>query len=149
MPKSKLQPKKVAQPKLSKQQIASQMVMQQEAEGFKKLIREELYPILQRLDSMARAQSVAEILKSVMTAKMNDYWSKKTVADLELVAQLDEEGEFKDADVFKDLLTAMADMPIGDAHKLLQGMGGAFDGYARKLASGQKMAELPVDQIIN
>lgn len=140
---------KPKQPKLSKAQIAQQMEMKQDADRFKKLIREEIFPVLKTLDTMARAQQVAEITKSVMVAKMNDYWSGKTVEDLGLIAQLEEEGEFKDAEIFKQLVAAMSPLTISDAHKLLEGMGGAFDGYARKLSAEKKMEDLSVDEIIN
>lgn len=145
MPKQK----KAAQPKLNKAQLAERQAAIQQATVYKNLIREHVYPVLQRLETMSRAQQVAEITKTVMTAKMNDYWSGKTVADLDLVSQLAEEGDFKDADVFKDLILALNELPIAEAHKLLEGMGGAFDGYARKMASEKKMTDLPVEEILN
>lgn len=150
MPKSK---SKDAPPKpLSKAQIAQQMQLKQEADKFKKLIREGIFPILKELDNVAKAQQVAEILKTVIDAKMNEYWQDKTVEDLKLIDQLEEEekdGTFQGADTFKKLITVMQGLSIGDAHKLLEGMGGAFDGYARKLAMEKKMEEVSASDIIN
>lgn len=123
--------------------------MQQEASRFKTLIREKVWPILQKTDSVYTAQNVAQIFKTVMTGKMNDYWTDKKVGDLDLIAQLNEEGDFPNKEVFLELAEVLAELSITDCQKLLQGMGGAFDGYGRRIAEQTKMAELPVTEIIN
>lgn len=142
-------PPKQKRQKLSKEQIAQQLAMQQEAERFKILIREHVWPALQKTDSAYAAQKVAEIFKTVMQGKMNDYWTDKKVADLALIDQMNEEGEFPNKAVFMELAEALAELSIADCQKLLQGMASAFDGYGRRLVEQTKMADLPVTEIIN
>lgn len=142
-------PPKQKRQKLSKEQIAQQLAMQQEAERFKILIREDVWPALQKTDSAYAAQKVAEIFKTVMQGKMNDYWTDKKVADLALIDQMNEEGEFPNKAVFMELAEALAELSIADCQKLLQGMASAFDGYGRRLVEQTKMADLPVTEIIN
>lgn len=139
-------PKKL---QLSKEQIAQQMKMRQEADRFKKLIRESVYPILQKSGSLINAQQVCEIMKTVMMTKVNAYWADKTVADLGLAGELDKDASAKDYEIYSELIKAIEPLTITDAQKLLQGMGGVLDGYTRKIASEKKMEDIPVEDIIN
>lgn len=145
MPK---QPKPKA-PKLSKEQIAQQMANIAEANRFKKLIREDIYPVLQKVGSIAQAQQVCEIIKTVMMHKCNAYWADKTVLDLDLLQELTSEEDVKDREIYIDLITTLNELSITDAQKLLQGMDGILTGHTKRLAHEKNLSEIPVEEIIN
>lgn len=135
-------------PKLSKEQIALQMKQRAEAERLRAIAREHVFVPLQGAKSMAHAQQICEILKTVMTSAQNKYWSDKTVKDLGLIEEMSQEGEVLDGDIYKNLLGNLSDISISDAHKLIEGMGGALNGYAAKLARDIKMDTLKAEDII-
>lgn len=139
---------KPKQPKLSKQQIAQQMAMIAEADRFRKIIREDLYPVLQTAGSIVEVQQLCEILKTVMMNKCNAYWIDKTVLDLALLEELTGEEDVKDREIYEGVINALNGLTIVDAQKLLQGMGGALDGYTHKIAMGKPLSEIPVEEII-
>lgn len=139
---------KLKKPKLSKEQVQQQMAARQEADKFKKLIREDLYPILQTAGSIIEAQQLCEVLKTVMMSKCNSYWADKTVADLELLEELAGDENAEDVDTYTKAIQAINSLTITDAQKLLQGMGGALDGYTRREASKKPLIEVPVEEII-
>lgn len=144
MPKQPKQPKQ----KLSKEQIAQQMAQIAEADRFRKIIREELYPVLQTVGSIVEAKQLCEILKTVMMNKCNAYWVDKTVLDLALLEELTGEEDVKDREIYEGIIKALNGLSIVDAQKLLQGMGGALDGYTHKIAMGKMMNDIPVEEII-
>lgn len=139
---------KQKRPKLSKEQVAQQMAMRAEADRFKKIIKENLYPVLQKAGSLMDAQTLCTVISKVMLAKCNQYWVDKKVSDLKLLEELANDGDAKDREIYTGVIEAINDLPITDAQKLLQGMGGALDGYTRKIAEGKQMADLPVEEII-
>lgn len=124
------------------------MVMQAESDRFKKIIRDSFYPALQPAGSMKDAQTLCEILKAVINGAMNKHWEGKTVKDLDLITMLNEDAEAQDREIYTALITSIEELSIGDAQKLIQGMGGALDGYARRIAEGKQMADVPVEEII-
>lgn len=136
-------------PKPSKEQIATRLQQEQKAKFFKELIRAKVFPVLQGAKTLIHAQQTCEIFKTVMTAQMNAYWADKKLSDLGLDEQLTKEGALQDVELYQGLIDALSDLKISEAHELLQGMGGAFDGYTRKLALEKPMSEIEVDQIIN
>lgn len=141
-------PKKAVQPKLSKEQIAQQMAMKAEADRFKGIIRDKLYPVLQESGSITDAQQFCEVLKTVIMSKCNAYWADKNISDLGLIDELVGDSDAKDVDIYRAALEAIADLSITDAQKLLQGMGGALDGYTRRVAGAQPLKEVDVTEII-
>lgn len=144
MPK---QPKPKA-PKLSKEQIAQRMAMEADANRFKKLIREDLFPVLQTVGSVMEAKSLCEIMGVVINGAMNKHWEDKTVKDLNLIDELNADADAKDREVFAAVIGAIENLSIGDAHKLLKGMGGTLDGYTRKIADEKQMSDIKVEEII-
>lgn len=141
-------PKKAAQPKLSKEQIAMRMAQEQEAIRFKNLIRDELFPVLQSVGSLNEAKSLCEVMGVVINGAMNNYWEDKTIKNLNLIGELNSDAEAKDKETFEAVIHAVEDLSIGDAQKLLKGMGGVLDGYARKIADAKPMSEIKVEEII-
>lgn len=119
-----------------------------EADRFKKLIRENLYPILQTAGSIIEAQQLCEVLKTVMMSKCNAYWADKKVSDLGLMEELTGDEDAKDVEIYSEVIQAINELPITDAQKLLQGMGGALDGYTRRRADEMLMKDIPVEEII-
>lgn len=144
MPK---QPKPKA-PRLSKEQVAAQMAARAEADRFKIFIREKFYPILQTSGSIIEAQQFCEVLKTVIMSKCNSYWADKTIADLELVDEINKDAEAKDVEIYTSALQVLGELSITDAQKLLQGMGGALDGYTRREAEKVSLTDVPVEEII-
>lgn len=140
---------KQTKPKLSKEQIAQQMKMVEEATRFKKLIKDAVYPALQKADSLAHAQQMCEVLKTVMMSKVNAYWADKRVSDLGLMEDLTNDKDAKDVDAYRELIEALNGLSITDAQRLMQGMAGVLDGYTNKLAADKKMEDIPVKEIIN
>lgn len=139
---------KLAKQKLSKEQVAHQFAMKAEADRFKKLIREDLYPILQTAGSIVEAQQLCEVMKTVMMSKCNAYWADKNVSELNLEEELTSELDAKDIEIYTNIVKALAPLSIVDAQKLLQGMGGALDGYTRREAAKKPLSEVPVEEII-
>lgn len=125
-----------------------QMAARAEADRFKKIIRESIYPALQKAGSIIDAKQVCEILKTVIMTKCNAHWADKTVLDLDLLQELTTDTEVKDRDMHIELITALNELTITDAQKLLQGMGGALDGYSQRVAAKQPLSEVPVEEII-
>lgn len=144
MPK---QPKPKAQ-KLSKEQIAQRMAMESEASRFKKLIREGLFPVLQTVGSMLEAKSLVEVMGVVINGAMNKHWEDKTIKDLNLIEELNSDADAKDKEVYEAVIRSIEELSIGDAQKLLSGMGGVLDGYARKIADEKQMSDIKVEEII-
>lgn len=142
MPKPKRQ-------KLSKEQLAQQLKLTQEAEFFKKLVREKVYPILQKAKSPVHAQQICDIFKTVMNGQMNQYWAERNVSDLGLAEELTKEKDVPNVEMYKGLIEALSELKITDALKLLQGMTAAIDGYARKLATEKPMSDVPISEILN
>lgn len=145
MPK---QPKPKA-PKLSKEQIAAQMAKVTEANRFKTIVRESLYPIIQRAGSIAQGQTVCEVLKTVMMSKCNAYWADKTVLDLGLLEELQSEEDVKDLDIYIDAITLLNGMSITDAQKLVEGMNGILNGHTQRLAHEKQLSDIQIDEIVN
>ncbi len=144
MPK---QPKPKAQ-KLSKEQIAAQTKAVAEAARLRIVAKEKIFPALIGTRSMAHAQQVCEILKTVITNAQNHYWKDKTVKDLGLIEEMKDEEEVLDRDVYVALLEGLADISISDAHKLIEGMGGALSTYTLQIARKTKMDSISPDEII-
>lgn len=119
-----------------------------EANRFKDFIKTDLYPILQTAGSIVEAQQLCEVMKTVMLNKCNAYWLDKTVADLELVSELAGDENAEDVAIYTKVIIAMAELSITDAQKLLQGMGGALDGYTRREAMKKPLSEVDVLEII-
>lgn len=138
------------QPPLTKEQLAQKAKLIAEAQKFKKLIREDIFPILSNgAKSLEHAQQVCEILKTVIVNSTNQYWQDKTLSDLKLDEELTSDKNVKDRDVYLGLIEALKDVSIEDSQKLLQGMGGALDGYVRLLARSKDFSEVKVEEIIN
>lgn len=140
---------KPKRPQLTKEQLAQQAKDIGEANRFKTLIRESLFPVLQDAGNLFQAKMLCEVLSKVMLSKCNNYWADKTVLDLGLMEELTGDAEAKDVELYSGVIKALEPLSITDAQKLLQGMGGALDGYARAIAEKQMMKDLSVDEIIN
>lgn len=144
MPK---QPKQ-KQPKLSKEQVAAHMAAVTEAKRLRGVARESIFPALLGARSLVHAQQICEILKTVITAAQNKYWSDKTIKDLGLLAEMSQEEEVLDKEIYTALLQNLGDTSIADAHKLIEGMGGALNGYTAKIARETLMSSLTAEDII-
>ena len=135
---------------LSKEQIAQRIALQEKSKRFKKLAREGLYPVLQKHStSLVHAQQVCEIFKTVIMSKMNQYWDGKNVVDLGLAEELTNDKKATDRELHAELIEVLADVPLGDAQQLLQGMVQTLDMYTRKGAMEIKLADVDVNEIVN
>lgn len=139
---------KPKQPKLSKAQIEAKTKAIQEAKRLRVMAKEMILAPLLGARSMAHAQQVCEILKTVLTNAQNQYWKDKTVEDLHLIEEMSQEEEVLDREIYEGLLRNLSCVSISDAHKLIEGMGGALNGYAVKLAHDMKMSDIKAEDII-
>lgn len=125
------------------------MALQAKAKVFKAIARE-LYPVLQEhTDSLAHAKQSCEIFKTVIIAAMNKYWEGKTVKDLGLLDELTKEEGVKDRELNVQLITILADVPLGDAQNLLQGMNQTLDMYLQEQAAKIALKDVDVKEIVN
>lgn len=125
------------------------MAQEQEATRFKSLIRDQLFPVLQTVTNIAEAKALCEVMGVVINGSMNKHWEDKTIKDLNLIEELNTDASAEDKGIYESAIHAIEDLSIGDALKLLKGMGGTLDGFSRKIAEDTKMSEVKIEQIIH
>lgn len=139
---------KQKQPKLSKEQLAQQLKQKQEVIYHRKLAKEVLFPALAKSENLIDAQQACEILQSVIQAAMMKPYSEATIDILNLGDELAKDTGHKSYPIFAALIEGLKGVKIQDAMKVLQGMGGAIDGYVRLQARNKKFADLQETDLI-
>lgn len=140
-------PNRKQQRNLSKEQIASQMQMAEKNNRLKKIIRDKVYPHLEKAENLGGAKVICQVVATIADAKIKNYWADKKFSELGLVEELQNDESAQDLQIYTDLLQDLGDEDITDVQEIMSTMGGALDNHVLKDA---KNLPLPaVTEIIN
>lgn len=140
--------KKVAEPKLTKEQIAQHMKARGEAEKGKKLVREILYPILlEHATTIANAERMTEVFKTVIMLVQQKPFKDKTIGDLDFTDEIAQDDE-KSRPVFESFIEGFKDVPITDAVKILHEFGGGINAYFDNESRTRDFKSLTIEDLI-
>lgn len=124
--------------------------LREEAERQKKVVSDVLYPVLhEHSTSIANAQQSCQVMKVVILQAMQKPFRDKTVAELGLEEELTKEENVKDRELFQAFVKGLKDVKIADALKVLDGMGGAIDGWVRQEADKKDFKSIELKDLIN
>lgn len=135
-------------PKPSKEQIAQQMKQKAEVLRHRKLAKEVLFPALANTENLIEAQQACEILQTTIQAAMMKPYKEAKLEILKLDEELHKDEKNPRYKVYEVLIEGLKDVNIQDAMKVLQGMGGAIDGYIKIQARKQKFGDLKETDLI-
>lgn len=135
--------------KKSKAQIAGEMQQRQRMEREKDIARSIIFPALEKHSrSLAHAEQVCEIVKTVILAQMNKHWEDKTVGSLMLVEELQKDKEAVNPEMYEEILNGLKDIPIFEAQRILDIFGKVIGAYTTNISMTKKLSEISVDEII-
>ncbi len=133
----------------SKEQLAYEMKVREEAERQKRIVKEVLYPALKKhATSIQHAQRTCEIFKTVIMQAMQLPFKDKQMNYLNLKEELTKEKDVQDKELYAKLIDGFDDVAITDTLKLLEGMGGAIDGYIRGQTAKQPF-DIKLEELVN
>jgi hypothetical protein len=134
----------------SKEQLAHEIKLRDEVNRQKKIVTEVLYPILhEHATSIAHAQQSCQVMKVVLLQAMQKPFRESNVSELHLDEELTKEKDVKDKMMFEAFNTGFKDYKISDVLKILEGMGGAIDGYIRQKADKEDFKNIKVEDLVN
>lgn len=140
---------KQEQPKLSKEQIAAQMKLKQEAEHGKNLVRDVLFPVLTiHATTIANSERIAEIFKVAIMQAMQIPFKDKTVGELDFEPMLSEEKGDKSEEIFRACIEAFKDVKIADAVKILNEYEGGVSTYMQLELQKRDFTSLSLEDLI-
>lgn len=139
---------KPKQPKLTKEQLAQGIKAQQEAQKGKKIVREVLFPVLQKhATTISNAERMVEVFKTVIMVVQQKPFKDKTIGDLDFSEEINQDDD-KSRPIFEDLVEAFKDMPIGETIKILNEFGGAIDSYFTRESQTREFSTLTLEDLI-
>lgn len=139
---------KPKQPKLTKEQIAQGLKAQQEAQKGKKIVREVLFPVLQKhATTISNAERMVEVFKTVIMVVQQKPFKDKTIGDLDFTEEINQDDD-KSRPIFEDFVEAFKDMPIGETVKILNEFGGAIDSYFTRESQIRQFNTLTLEDLI-
>lgn len=142
-------PKAPKQPRLSKEQVAQQTRQQQEAQKGKKIVRENLFPVLlKHATTIADGERKCEIFKTVIMMAMQRPFKNMTVGELDFKEDLDAEKDDKSLVIFTDFLEAFKGIPIGDAIKILSEFEQGISAYMQNELRVREFKTLTLEDLI-
>ena len=134
----------------TKEQLLQEQKLKAEANRHREIITNHLYPILyEHTTSIAHAQQTCQVMKVVILQAMQKPFREKNVGDLGLEEELTKEKDQKDKALFESMVNHFKDVSIADALKILDGMGGAIDGWVRQDASKKEFKSIELKDLIN
>lgn len=137
------------QPKLSKEQLAYQMKLRQEAEHGKKIVTEVLYPILhEHATTISNSERMTEIFKVAIMQAMQIPFKDKTIGDLDFSSMMNEEKEDKSRIIFEAFIDGFKDTKITDAVKILQEYEGGVNAYLQKELQTREFKSLTLEDLL-
>lgn len=140
---------KPKQPKLTKQQIAQQMKMKEEAMKGKQIVQDVLYPILhEHATTISNSERLTEIFKVCIMQAMQIPFKDKTIGDLDFSSMLDEEKDEKSVAIFNAFIDGFKNVKITDAVKILQEYEGGVNAYLQKELQSREFKSLTLDDLI-
>lgn len=140
---------KPKQPKPSKEQLAYQIKLRQEAEHGKKIVTEVLYPILYaHATTISNSERMTEIFKVAIMQAMQLPFKDKTVGDLDFSSLLAEEKEDKSKQVFLSFIEGFKDIKITDAVKILQEYEGGVNAYLQNELQTREFKSLTLEDLL-
>lgn len=139
---------KPKQPKPTKEQLAQILKQKTDAEKGKRLVREVLFPILQKSATTIRnAERQVEIFKTVIMVVQQKPFKDKTVGDLDFTEEIASDDE-KSRPIFEAFVEGFKDVPIGEAVKILNEFSGAIDAYFSHEAAKREFSSLTIEDLI-
>lgn len=140
---------KPKQPKLTKTQLAQQFSQQQEAQKGKKIVREILFPILEKhATTISNAERMTEVFKTVIMLAMQRPFKDKSVGDLDFSEDLNNEKDDKSKEIFEDFLEGFKDTPIPDAVKILSEFEQGINAYMQNELRIREFKTLTLEDLI-
>lgn len=137
------------QPKMTKEQIAQQMKMKEEAAKGKKIVTHVLYPILhEHATTIANSKRLTEIFKVIIMQAMQIPFRDKAVGDLDFSPMLEEEKDQASRIIFQSFVDGFKDVKITDAVKILQEYEGGVDAYLQQELSTREFKSLTLEDLI-
>ena len=134
----------------SKEQLAHEMRLRDETLRQKKVVTEILYPVLhEHSTSIAHAQQSCQVMKVVILQAMQKPFRDKNISELHLDEELTKEKDVKDKAMFEAFANGFKDVKIADVLKVLDGMGGAIDGFVRQKADKEDFKSIKVEDLVN
>ena len=134
----------------SKEQLAHEIKLRDETIRQRKIVTDILYPVLhEHATSIAHAQQSCQVMKVVILQAMQKPFRDKAVDELHLDEELSKEKDVKDHDMFEAFAKGFKDVKIADVLKVLDGMGGAIDGYVRQKADKEDFKSIKVEDLVN
>lgn len=134
---------------MSKEQVASQMKLMQEAEKGKKIVREVLYPILhEHATTISNAERMTEVFKTVIMLAMQRPFKDKTVGELDFSEDLNNEKDDKSKAIFEAFLSGFKGIPIGEAVKILSEFEGGINAYFSNQSRVTEFKSLTLEDLI-
>ena len=134
----------------TKAQLIQENKLREEAYRQKKVVKDALYPVLHEFStSIAHAQQSCQVMKVVILQAMQKPFREKNVGDLGLEEELASEKDTKDREMFQSFIEHFKDVSIADTLKVLDGMGGAIDGFVRMKTSKEDFKDIKIEDLIN
>ncbi len=134
----------------SKEQLLYETRLKDETSRQKKIVTEILYPILhEHTTSIAHAQQSCQVMKVVLLQAMQKPFRDQNVSELHLDEELTKEKDVKDKAMFEAFAIGFKDVKIADTLKVLEGMGGAIDGYVRQKADKEDFKNIKIEDLVN
>jgi predicted metal-dependent peptidase len=136
-------------PPKSKEQIAHEMKLKQEAEKGKAIVKDILFPILfEHATTISNAERITEVFKVIIMQAMQMPFKDKTIGDLDFKPMLDEEKDDKSKETFIAFVEGFRDVKIADAVKILQEFEGGVNAYFNNESRKREFKTLTLEDLI-
>ncbi len=124
--------------------------LREKADRQKKIVSDKLYPILEKYStSISHAQQSCQVMKVVVLQAMQKPFRDKNISELKLDEELTKEKDVKDKAMFTAFVDNFKDVSIADCLKVLEGFGGAIDGFIRQETTKRSFSEVKLADLIN
>lgn len=143
-------PTKPKQIHKSKEQLLHEQKLIAETTRQKAIVTDKLYPVLHEFStSISHAQQMCQVMKVVILQAMQKPFRDENVSKLNLEEELIKEKDVKDKAMFEAFISNFKDVSIADVLKVLEGFGGAIDGYIRQETTKRDFKEIKLQDLIN
>lgn len=140
---------KTKQSHKSKEQVAHEMRLKQEADKGKAIVRDVLFPILwEHATTISNAERLAEIFKVIIMQAMQAPFKDKNIGDLDFKPMLNEEKDDKSRQIFVAFTGGFKDIKITDAVKILQEFEGGINAYFSAESHKREFKTLTLEDLI-
>lgn len=133
---------------MTKAQVAQQLRQRVEVEKGKKIVREIIFPILQKhATTISNGERMVEVFKTVIMVAQQKPFRDKTIGDLDFSEEIESDDE-KSRPIFEDFVEGFKDVPIGTAVKVLDEFSGAINAYFDHESRVREFKTLTIEDLI-